>query len=103
MNIVGNIPRRTIEPECELCEEKIPLEIPEEMIVCRVGTGGTAHPMRSDPRIDEHVLEECSEGHDIGALLISANRNDLPEPLEKRKQQMGKDEREEKNRSLDEF
>lgn len=57
----------------------------------------------SDLDIDERVLEECSEGHDVGALLISASRNDLPEPLEKRKQTMKDEKRAEQNRDLHDF
>ncbi len=103
MNIVDHKTHRKIEPECEVCEEKVALEIPEGMFIYRVGTGGAARPMRSDFRTDEIVLEKCSKGHEIGVLLISASRNDLPEPLKKRKKLIEENGRVEQNRSLDEF
>lgn len=80
-----------MDPTCEVCDEYVPLEIPSEMIVYRVGSGIANEPMRSGLAFDEKVTTECSNGHVVGALLISANRENLPEPLERRKQQMEKE------------
>lgn len=94
---------RTIEVKCEVCDEHVPLETPEEMLVYRVGHESAIEPMRSGPVFDEKVTGECSEGHVVGALLISGERDNLPEPLESQKQQIEIEERKERNRGLDEF
>lgn len=93
----------TFEPECSICEERVTLDIPDGMLIYRVGTEAGGDPMRSDPRLDERVVTECEAGHEVAVLLMSESRSDLPEHVENQKQQLQERKREEENQSLDEF
>lgn len=94
---------RTIETECDICEEKLELEIPDTMLVYRTGTRGASGAMRCDIRTDGRVVTECSEGHEVGDLLVFDSRTDLPEYLEKQPSRLETRKRRQENKSLDDF
>lgn len=93
----------TIGAKCNICNEEVEFEIPDHMLVYRVGTGGAAAEMRSDIRTNGRAVTECSKEHEVGALLVSADRSDLPDALERQKEELTINDRHDDHRTLDKF
>lgn len=89
----------TLEYECEACHDEVEIEIPDDMDLYRIGTGGASYEMRSDISIDKRISSMCENGHEIGALLISVARNDRSE----RVQDECTEEHRKNNKSLSDF